>query len=449
MAKPRGAICNLDCEYCYYLSKESLYPGSSFRMTDAVLEEYTRQYIDALQVPEVTFTWQGGEPTLMGVDFFRRAAHYQQEYAKPGMRIQNALQTNGTTLNEEWCRFFKDHRFLIGLSIDGPREQHDAFRVDKGGVGSFDQVIRGGRLLRDYGVECNVLCTVHAANQDYPLEVYRFFRDELTAQFIQFIPIVERADEQVSSVAEPEQSRDNGGELLPYDRTGTAVTERSVTPAKYGRFLSAVFDEWVRRDVGQVYVQILDVSLAAWAGQRPGLCVFEETCGRAMALEHNGDLYSCDHFVEPAHRLGNIQAGRVIDLVGSDQQQRFGLGKRDSLPDYCRRCQFRFVCNGGCPRNRLSHTPDGDPGLNYLCAGYRAFFSHIDPAMRFMAQEVRIGRAPANIMAYLAERDEPALRRRFAEARRNDPCPCGSGLKFKRCHGRASGRKADCSRSLD
>lgn len=416
MLKPRGAICNLDCDYCYFLSKERLYPDSSFRMSEELLETFTRQYIEAQQVPEVTFAWQGGEPTLMGLDFFKRAVELQRKYLKPGMRFHNALQTNGTLLDDDWCRFFHDNGFLIGISIDGPRHLHDAYRHDKGGRSAFDRVMRAVELMKKHQVDFNILCTVHAANAPHPLEVYRFFRDEIEAQFIQFIPIVER---------------DNETGFQEGDR----VTERSVTGRQYGEFLIAIFDEWVRRDVGRIFVQIFDVSLAAWAGLRPGLCIFEETCGTALVMEHNGDLYACDHFVEPRYLLGNLQEIPLIEMVASEPQRRFGLDKRDKLPAYCRSCEVRFVCNGGCPKNRLAVTPDGEPGLNYLCEGYKAFFTHIDRPMRIMADELRAGRAPANVMRILAL-EELEFRQRLARAGRNDPCPCGSGRKVKHCHGR-------------
>lgn len=416
MTKPRGAICNLDCKYCYFLSKEKLYPGSDFRMSENMLEEYTRQYIEAQSVPDVTFAWQGGEPTLMGLDFYKAAVRYQQKHRKPGMRIYNALQTNAVTLDDEWARFFAENDFLLGVSIDGPPHLHDAYRVDKGGQPTLHRVLDGLALLKSHGAEYNILTTVHAANADYPLDVYRYLRDELGATFMQFIPIVER-------------DNDTGYQ------EGDTVTDRSVTAQQYGDFLSAIFDEWVRQDVGRVYVQIFDVALAAWSGQRPGLCIFEETCGTALAMEHNGDVYSCDHFVEPAHKLGNIAFIPLADLAGSRKQHEFGQAKRDTLPQYCRDCEVRFVCNGGCPKNRFIETPDGEPGLNYLCAGYRAFFNHIDRPMRFMANELRQRRPPAGIMLYMAQQDAE-MAQRYAQAGRNDPCPCGSGLKFKKCHGR-------------
>jgi len=382
MLKPRGAICNLDCAYCYYLSKERLYPGSDFRMSDELLETFIRQYIETQDVPEITFAWQGGEPLLMGLDFYRKAVELQWKYAPTGTRIVNAFQTNGLLLDDEWGRFLHDHGFLIGLSLDGPEEMHDTFRVDKGGEPTWSRVMAGLDTLRKHEVEFNILTCVQAANMEHPVEVYRFLRDEVEAWFIQFIPIVERDNE--SGFQE-----------------GDAVTARSVTGRAYGSFLTDVFDEWVRRDVGEVFVQIFDVALAAWCGMRPALCIFEETCGTALVLEHNGDLYSCDHFVEPRHLLGDIAGRPMIDLVRSDQQKRFGEAKRDSLPRYCRECEVRFICNGGCPKNRVLRTPDGEPGLNWLCEGYRQFFGHIDPAMRFMAGELRAGRPPANIMNQL------------------------------------------------
>ena len=416
MLKPRGAICNLDCKYCYFLSKEDLYPESNFRMTDEALENYTRQYIDAQRVPEVTFAWQGGEPTLMGLDFFRRAVELQEKYCKPGMKINNALQTNGITLDDEWGQFLHEHNFLIGISVDGPRRLHDAYRVDKGDKPTFDRVMAGLKVLKKHKVEFNILTTVHAANADHPLEIYRFFRDEVGAQFIQFIPIVER-------------DNDTGFQ------EGEKVTERSVTGRQYGDFLVAIFDEWVRRDVGRIFVQIFDVSLAAWVGERPGLCIFEETCGSALAMEHNGDLYSCDHFVEPNHWLGNIEDTSMEEMVGSEKQREFGNAKRDTLPRYCQECEVKFICNGGCPKNRIIKTPDGEAGLNYLCEGYKKFFNHIDGPMKTMASLLRNRRPPADIMNLQTE-ENVALGPHFAKAGRNDPCPCGSGRKFKHCHGR-------------
>jgi uncharacterized protein len=384
MVKPRGPICNLDCTYCYYLSKKKLYPDSDFRMSNQLLETLTRQYIGAQRVREVTFGWQGGEPLLMGLGFFQRAVDLQEKYRKPGMRVVNTVQTNGALLEDAWCRFFSEHDFLVGLSLDGPRELHDVYRVDKRGRGTFDRVIKGLALLKRHQVEFNILTCVHALNAEHPLEVYRFLRDEVGASFVQFIPIVER-------------DNDTGFQK------GTEVTDRSLTGRQYGDFLIEVFDEWVTHDVGQMFVQIFDVALAAWLGRPPGLCVFEETCDQALALEHNGDLYACDHFVEPQYRLGNIQETPLAQLAGSRRQRRFGLNKRDALPSCCRECDVRFVCNGGCPKNRLLPTGEGEPRLNHLCEGYKAFFTHIDRPMRMMAAALRMGKPATVVMEILAE----------------------------------------------
>lgn len=420
LAKPSGATCNLDCAYCFFLSKEELYPGSRFRMPDDLLESYIRQLIESHRAPEVTIAWQGGEPTLMGLEFYRRAVALEKQYQKPGTMIQNTMQTNGVLLNDEWCEFFREHNFLIGLSLDGPPAMQDVYRKDKGGHPTSGKVIQAAHLLQQHQVDFNILTTVNAANADHPLEVYRFLRDDIGTQFIQFIPIVERI---------------NANGRTGYQQ-GSTVTERSVTAEQWGRFLIVIFDEWVRRDVGSVYVQMFDAALASWVGAPPALCIFAETCGNALALEHNGDLYSCDHFVEPAYLLGNIQHKRMIDLVASPQQRQFGLAKRDTLPRYCRECEVLFACHGECPKNRFIETPDGEPGLNYLCGGYKAFFTHSAHAMRIMAGLLRRNRAPAEIMAFLGLEDAQ-FQRACAQTGRNDPCPCGSGRKFKHCHGRS------------
>jgi serine-type anaerobic sulfatase-maturating enzyme len=425
LAKPTGAVCNLDCSYCFFLSKEMLYPGSRFRMAEDLLETYLRQLIEShARALEVQIAWQGGEPTLMGLDFFRRSVELAQRYLQPGQRGAYTLQTNGTLLDEEWAAFFKEHDFLVGLSIDGQRELHDAYRVNKGGRGSFDQVMRGLACLGEAGVEWNALTTIHATNADHGGEVYRFLRDECGARFIQFIPIIERVAEADEDGTVPWSSwRDRP----LYTQAGTHVTKRSVTGKQYGRFLIDVFEEWVRGDVGEVYVQMFDVALANWAGEPPGLCIHSETCGLALALEHTGDLYSCDHFVEPKHRLGNINERHMLELVSSPKQRQFGLDKRETLPQYCLDCDVRFACHGGCPKDRFTETPDGDPGLNYLCAGYKDFFHHVDRPMRFMAEQLRSGGAPAQVVQLYAAED--------ARRGRNDPCTCASGRKWKRCHG--------------
>lgn len=392
MAKPAGSLCNLDCKYCFYLPKTRLYPDSTLRMNDELLETYLRQYIDAQQVPDVTVAWQGGEPTLMGLDFFRRSVEYARRLARPGMHIQHTLQTNGTLLNDEWCRFFHENHFLIGLSLDGPRELHNHFRVDKEGAPTFDRVIQAAHLLQNSKVDFNVLCTVHAANADHPLEVYRFFRDELAARWLQFIPIVERVNEDGSTLRQE----------------GNTVTDRSVKPQQWGMFLTSVFDEWVRHDVGEMNVNVFEAALASWVGVPATMCIFDETCGKALALEHNGDIYSCDHFVEPGHLLGNIKDQNLEELVVSDKQCKFGNDKYALLPRQCSECDVRFACNGECPKNRFIPSPDGEPGLNYLCAGYKAFFNHIARPMRTMAQLYTRGRPPAEIMSILAFEDARA-----------------------------------------
>ncbi|WP_342676371.1 anaerobic sulfatase maturase [Methanofollis sp. UBA420] len=408
MAKPTGARCNLDCAYCFFLKKEGLYPDSDFRMTDEVMERFVRQTIEGHRVPRVTIAWQGGEPTLMGLDFFRRSVEVQKKYAGPDTRIENTFQTNGVLLDDAWCRFFHDNAFLVGLSMDGPGDLHDVYRRDRGGRGTFDRVLRAARLLQKHHVEFNILCTVNRTNADHPLEVYRFFRDELRTPYLQFIPIVERENETGF-------------------QEGTTVTDRSVRPDQWGRFLVAVFDEWVRRDVGRMFVLNFDGALAGWLGRAGTVCIFGPTCGLGVALEHNGDLYSCDHFVEPDHYLGTILTTPVADLVNSEKQRRFGLAKRDTLPRYCRACAFLPVCNGECPKNRFVETPDGEPGLNYLCEGYRAFFSHADRPMRMMADLLRQGRPADEVMPILAAEEKVG---------RNSPCPCGSGMKYKKCCGR-------------
>jgi uncharacterized protein len=424
LAKPTGAVCNLDCSYCFFLSKEMLYPGSRFRMADELLEEYLRQLIEAhKQVPEVTIAWQGGEPTMMGLEFFHRSVELAEQYLKPGQQASYTIQTNGTLLDEEWAAFFKENGFLVGISIDGSREMHDAYRVNKGGRGSFDQVMRGLEFLREAEVEWNALTTVHARNGDHGREVYRFLRDECQARFIQFIPIIERVAEATDGEVPWSSWRDRP----LYEQKGELVTNRSIGAEQYGRFLIEVFEEWVRHDVGKVYVQLFDVTLANWVGEPPGLCVHSETCGLALALEHTGDLYSCDHFVEPRYKLGNIKEHRMLDMVASQQQRQFGLDKRDTLPQFCLDCDVRFACHGGCPKDRFTRAPDGEAGLNYLCPSFKAFFHHVEVPMRFMAERLQVGEAPADIVQFYAAED--------AKRGRNAPCTCESGRKWKHCHG--------------
>lgn len=392
MSKPAGAACNLDCTYCFYLEKESLYqPGSRLRMSDEVLETYIRQQIAAQPSGDILFAWQGGEPTLLGVPFYERAVALQRRYAE-GRKVQNAIQTNGSLLDDAWCEFFKREGFLVGVSIDGPRHLHDAYRIDKRGGGTFDRVMAGLRLLQKHGVEFNTLSVIHRGNSVEPLTTYRFLK-EIGSSFMQFIPLVDRpagGSEHARgwTHAAPGSAADAGTHVAPW----------SVTPEAYGEFLVSIFDEWVRQDVGRVFVQLFDVSLGIWMGYPAGLCLFRETCGNAVALEHNGDVYSCDHFVYPEYRLGNLLNSSLGDLVQSPRQTEFGEAKARSLPDYCRQCDVRFACHGECPKNRFMVTPDGQPGLNYLCAAYKRFFRHIDPAMRGMAWLARHGLPPSEIM---------------------------------------------------
>ncbi len=427
LAKPSGSTCNIDCTYCFFLSKDALYPGDKQRMSEATLEAYIRQLLEAHRTPEVTVAWQGGEPSLMGLPFFARAVELVEKHRRPGQIVRQTFQTNGILLDDAWCAFFKKHDFLVGLSVDGPRELHDAYRLDRRGQGTFDRVMEGWRHLRAHDVPFNVLCTVNAANQGRGRDVYRFFRDELSAQWIQFIPIVERATEETLAVANQGWSdRPGRGPRPLYTQTGALVTERSVGGVQYGRFLVDVFEEWVRRDVGSVYVQLFDVTLEAHFG-RYLLCIHAPTCGYGPALEHNGDLYTCDHFVEPGQELGNIHETPLVQLVASAKLRRFGDDKRDRLTAQCQRCEVRFLCNGGCPKDRFAVSADGEPGHNYMCAGLEAFFQHTRPAMQVMANLFRSGKAPAEVMAWVA-----------AEDARRDPyqrCPCGGGSKFKFCHG--------------
>ena len=427
MAKPSGSVCNLSCTYCFYLEKEKLYPdsGRDWRMSDEVLERYVRQYIEAQDVPEVNFAWQGGEPTLMGVDFFRRALRLQGQYAD-GKAITNSFQTNGILLDDEWGAFLAENSFLVGLSLDGPRELHDRYRVDRGQKPSFDRVMAGLDKLKQHQVEFNTLTVLQHHNAGHPLEVYRFLR-ETGSRFMQFIPIVERLA--------PQPGPDGLELVAPRFEGGALVARWSVGATQYGRFLCRVFDEWVRRDVGSYFVQLFDVALGAWMGEEPSLCIFAETCGRALVIEHNGDLYSCDHFVYPDYRLGNVQDESIRDMVGSPAQIRFGRDKRDALPEYCRKCRFLLACNGGCPKHRFERTPDGEAGLNYLCEGYQRFFVHATPYMQAMTRELEQGRPAANVMAWVRSQDEAAAPARRKEPGRNDPCPCGSGRKYKRCCG--------------
>jgi uncharacterized protein len=404
MVKPAGPACNLACDYCFYLEKSSLYPKSqTFRMDEATLEEYIRQYFQCQPGPVVPFAWQGGEPTLMGLEFFQKVVELQKHYLPPGWRVENALQTNGTLLTEEWCRFLRDNRFLVGISLDGPPELHDVYRHTRQGEPTSSAVLRGLHLLQDNGVEYNVLCVVNDVNAQYPLKVYGFFREQ-GVQHIQFIPLVEHLGD-------------------------GKVTTRSVVALDYGRFLIAVFNEWATYDLGQVFIQLFEECVSVWAGYGAHLCVLAETCGRGLILEHNGDVYACDHFVSPEYRLGNLSERPLVELVESTQQRDFGENKRDGLPGFCRRCAVRFICNGGCPKDRFLLTPQGQGGLNYLCAGYKQFFTYVGPFMEELAALVH-RQQPPTIMREAAASQVEAL---WQHVGRNEPCPCGSGKKYKKC----------------
>jgi uncharacterized protein len=426
LAKPTGSTCNIDCTYCFFLSKEALYPNEKSRMSEATLEAYVRQLLESHRAPNVTVAWQGGEPTLMGLDFFRRAVELVEKHRRPEQEVLHTFQTNGLLLDDAWCAFFKEHKFLVGLSCDGPREIHNTYRVDRRGGGTFDLVMRGWRALRRHQVDFNILCTVNAANERHGRTVYRFFRDELGATFVQFIPIVERATDETIEIANRGWSETPGRKRLLYTQTGSRVTERTVGGLQYGRFLVDVFEEWVRRDIGKVYVQLFDVTLEAYFG-RHLLCIHAPTCGYGPALEHNGDLYSCDHFVEPRFKLGNIHETHLLQLVASPGQRKFGQDKLDTLTAQCRGCEVRPLCNGGCPKDRFALSRDGEPGQNHLCAGLELFFKHTMPAMRTMAGLIQRRRYPAELMAMVAAEDEKGGPYR--------PCPCGSGEKFRFCHG--------------
>jgi uncharacterized protein len=433
MGKPVGPICNLDCKYCFYLDKEKLYPSPrKFVMSDEVLENYVRQYIASQPGPEVSFAWQGGEPTLLGVGYFRKVVELQARYAN-GKTIGNSIQTNGTLLDDAWCKFFRENRFLVGISIDGPRELHEKYRVDKLQRSTFDKVMAGVELLKRHAVEFNTLTVVHHESARRPLDVYRFLK-EIGSTYIQFIPLVERSTG--AGLAGPPLLSPSADESA----IAASVTPWSVDANDYGNFLVEIFQEWVRHDVGWIFVQVFETALSNWMGLGSTLCIFAETCGRALALEHNGDVYSCDHYVYPSYKLGNLLDQEISVLADLPSQQSFGNAKRDSLPDYCRQCEVRFACNGECPRNRFLVTPDGQPGLNYLCAGYRHFFRTIDPTMKELARLLRAGRPAADIMNPRVAASPARVSTKLdpSKVARNAPCPCGSGIKYKRCHGKSS-----------
>jgi uncharacterized protein len=433
LAKPSGSTCNIDCTYCFFLSKDALYPNERHRMSAATLEAYIRQLLESHRAPQVTVAWQGGEPTLLKVEFFRLAVELVEKFRRPHQVVQHTFQTNGILLDDEWCEFFKEHGVLVGLSVDGPRELHDTYRVDRHKKGTFDRVMAGWRFLRKHQVDFNILCTVNAANEKHGRAVYCFFRDELGAKWVQFIPVVERASEQTIALANLGWSAQPGRKRLLYTQSGNKVTDRSVGPEQYGRFLLDVFEEWVRHDVGRVYVQLFDVTLEAFFG-RHLLCIHAPTCGYGPALEHNGDLYSCDHFVEPGFKLGNIHETHMRTLMASPEQRKFGQNKRETLTAQCQSCKVLHLCNGGCPKDRFALSRDGEPGQNYLCPGLELFFMHTGPTFHLMAQLLRQQRPPADVMAAIAAED--------AKRRPYHACPCGSGKKFRFCHGNRAPRSA-------
>lgn len=390
MLKPAGAHCNLACKYCYYLEKNKLYPTAQRHlMSDEMLEQFTREYIEAQTMSQVLFTWHGGEPLLRSIDFYRKALSLQQKYAG-GRRIDNVIQTNGTLLTDEWCEFFAQNHWLVGISIDGPQPYHDHYRLTAAGKPSWQKVMQGIKLLKKHGVEWNAMAVVNAYNVNHPLEFYRFFKEN-GCQFLQFTPIVER------------QTRHEDGRTLASlaDKNEIPLSEASVAPEQWGYFLCAIFDEWVRKDVGKIFVEIFDCTLANWMGISPGICAYSKECGHAGVMEHNGDVYSCDHFVFPEYKLGNIRDHSLIDMLYGEQQQEFSRLKHSSLPRQCKECDMEFACHGECPKNRFMKDKYGDSGLNYLCLGYYHYYQHVAPYMNYMKQELMAQRPPSNIMKVL------------------------------------------------
>lgn len=387
MLKPAGAHCNLTCKYCYYLEKNKLYPTAQRHlMSDEMLEQFTREYIEAQTMNQVLFTWHGGEPLLRSIDFYRKALSLQQKYAG-GRRIDNVIQTNGTLLTDEWCEFFAQNHWLVGISIDGPQPDHDHYRLTAAGKPSWKKVMQGIKLLKKHGVEWNAMAVVNAYNANHPLEFYRFFKEN-GCQFLQFTPIVERL------------TRHEDGRTLASlaDKDEISLSEASVAPEQWGYFLCAIFDEWVRKDVGKIFVEIFDCTLANWMGISPGICAYSKECGHAGVMEHNGDVYSCDHFVFPEYKLGNIRDHSLIDMLYGEQQQEFSRLKHSSLPRQCKECDMEFACHGECPKNRFMKDKYGDSGLNYLCPGYYHYYQHVAPYMDYMKQELMSQRPPSNIM---------------------------------------------------
>ena len=396
MLKPVGAVCNLACDYCYYLEKGKLYPETKNHiLSDALLEKFIQEYLECQTMPEVLFTWHGGETLMRPIGFYKKALELQRKYGR-GRQIDNCIQTNGTLLTDEWCRFFKDNNFLVGVSIDGPQEFHDEYRRNRQGLPSFHKVMKGIELLKKHGVEYNAMAVINDYNVDYPVEFYRFFK-QIDCRYIQFAPIVERLSQHAdgTKLTTPEASGSDAVALAPF----------SVDPEKWGTFLCTLFDEWVKADVGEYYIQLFDSTLANWVGEQPGVCTLAATCGHAGVMEFNGDVYTCDHYVFPEYKLGNIRTHTLTEMMYSDKQLRFGNDKHDKLPEECKACEYLFACHGECPKNRFVRTKAGEDGLNYLCKGYRKFFSHVAPYMDFMKKELLDQRPPANIMQWLREND--------------------------------------------
>ena len=390
MLKPAGAHCNLACKYCYYLEKNNLYQNTPRHlMSDEMLEQFTREYIEAQTMPQVLFTWHGGEPLMRSIDFYKKALALQKKYAH-GKQIDNVIQTNGTLLTDEWCEFFAKNHWLVGISIDGPQEYHDHYRVTPAGKPSWEKVMQGIQLLKKHRVEWNAMAVVNAYNAEHPLEFYHFFRDN-GCQYLQFTPIVERLTE-----------HEDGRTLASLaDDREIPLTDTSVTPQQWGNFLCTIFDDWVRHDVGKTFVEIFDCTLANWMGVLPGICAYSKECGHAGVMEHNGDVYSCDHFVFPEYKLGNIRDQSLIDMLYGEKQQAFSRLKHTSLPRQCKECDMEFACHGECPKNRFEKDKYGEPGLNYLCQGYYQYYTHVAPYMDFMKRELLAQRPPANIMNVL------------------------------------------------
>lgn len=399
LAKPAGPLCNLDCKYCFYTEKEALFPkNTTFQMTDAVLEMYIKKYIASQKTLEIVFAWQGGEPTLMGLDFFKKVVSLQDKYAN-GKKIANTFQTNGTLLNDEWCEFFASNKFLVGLSLDGPEHIHDAYRVDCGGKPTFNQVMKGLSLLKKHGVEFNILACVTKQASYKPLEIYNFFKEQ-DIQFIQFIPIVEReANKSTLELA----LRHATPPSLYKEESQKVVTSWTVEPAAYGSFLIEVFDEWIQKDIGLVYIMNFEWALAAWMGIPSPVCIFSEECGRAVAMEHNGDVYACDHYVYPEYQLGNIATDNLENMINSQFQLDFGKKKEHTLPNVCKNCEVRFACHGECPKHRFLLSDEGEPGLNYLCTSYKNYFKHISPYMKIMKRLLQEG-LPVSLVTSIIKR---------------------------------------------